>query len=444
MFRYVKLKNYKSLIDFEVDLTSKRDTPKNLILIYGENGIGKSNFAGVFHTLFETIMTRSFMVQIDSLLNSFSKEKEEDINEVKTLLSEHFSKTKPSIERIIKNCKTNDSNDSMIMEFGFKIAGKNGVYTLETDVEKVISEKLDFIYNKNITNFFSLTEKKVILNENIFTNIDYKNELLDIIEKYWGKHSLFSLLNFEKEDKKKGYLSKKLNKNLLDVLNFFMSISVRIEDGIKHRKGKVGVSNKILANLEKDSIPLKEKYKITNTEKILNQFFPNLYSDIKKMYYKTSESSSKIQYELYLKKEINNKMRDIRMSQESTGTQYLLELLPFFVNSLQKETLVIDEIDLGIHDILIKKIVENLSNSINGQVIITTHNTMLLESEINKNSLYVFVVNDEGKKELLPISDFEERFHPNLNIRKRYLSGMYGGIPFPMDIDFEDILQDLE
>ena len=41
MFTYIKLKNYKSLIELEVDLTKKENTPKKLISIYGENGIGK-------------------------------------------------------------------------------------------------------------------------------------------------------------------------------------------------------------------------------------------------------------------------------------------------------------------------------------------------------------------------------------------------------------------
>ena len=38
MIRYVKLKNYRSLVDLYVDLTNKRGTPKKLVLVYGENG----------------------------------------------------------------------------------------------------------------------------------------------------------------------------------------------------------------------------------------------------------------------------------------------------------------------------------------------------------------------------------------------------------------------
>ena len=45
MFTCVKLKNFKSFNDITLDLTDKNNRPKSLVLIYGENGIGKSNFA---------------------------------------------------------------------------------------------------------------------------------------------------------------------------------------------------------------------------------------------------------------------------------------------------------------------------------------------------------------------------------------------------------------
>lgn len=48
MFTRVKIKNYKSLINLDVDLSAKKKQPKPLVVIYGENGVGKSNFASVF------------------------------------------------------------------------------------------------------------------------------------------------------------------------------------------------------------------------------------------------------------------------------------------------------------------------------------------------------------------------------------------------------------
>ena len=60
MFTCVKLKNFKSFNDITLDLTDKNNRPKSLVLIYGENGIGKSNLASAFYMLSETLRTMEF------------------------------------------------------------------------------------------------------------------------------------------------------------------------------------------------------------------------------------------------------------------------------------------------------------------------------------------------------------------------------------------------
>ena len=59
MIRYVKLVNKKSLVNLYVDFMKTQIKFKNLILIYVENGIGKSNFANSFYTISETMRTSS-------------------------------------------------------------------------------------------------------------------------------------------------------------------------------------------------------------------------------------------------------------------------------------------------------------------------------------------------------------------------------------------------
>lgn len=68
MFTYVKLKNYKSLVDFEVDLTDSKNNPKKMVVIYGENGAGKTNFINAFSTLSETINTKIYKNIIDKFM----------------------------------------------------------------------------------------------------------------------------------------------------------------------------------------------------------------------------------------------------------------------------------------------------------------------------------------------------------------------------------------
>ena len=75
MFTYVKLKNYKSLVDFEVDLTSSKNNPKKMIIIYGENGAGKSNFIDAFFTLFDTLNTKIYKTAVDEFMSETSDDK---------------------------------------------------------------------------------------------------------------------------------------------------------------------------------------------------------------------------------------------------------------------------------------------------------------------------------------------------------------------------------
>ncbi|WYA37269.1 hypothetical protein LDJ96_03315 [Fusobacterium nucleatum] len=48
----------------------------------------------------------------------------------------------------------------MVIEVGFKIKSKSGIYRIETDDTDIIYEKLDFTLNKNKVNFFEITKKE--------------------------------------------------------------------------------------------------------------------------------------------------------------------------------------------------------------------------------------------------------------------------------------------
>ena len=65
-----------------------------------------------------------------------------------------------------------------------------------------------------------------------------------------------------------------------------------------------------------------------------------------------------------------------------------------------------------------------------------------MEADIPKDSVYTFKIDAFANKKLTPITEIDgERIHPNLNIRKRYLNGVYGGTPNPMSIDFGEFAE---
>lgn len=433
MFRYIKLKNYKSLVDFEVDLTNKRGTPKKFILIYGENGIGKSNFASVFATLLETFMSKSAIETINKYL--------ENNNNIQSPQFQNMLRNLKDTERIIKSTKTIGSTDNMLLEFGFRVNKKDGFYRLEFDNEKIVSE--EFEYNLSETNKISYKIKEDMksfnLQDNLFKDKTYKTEMENLLSKYWGKHSLISLIVFEQSDKRQDYIINKISDDLCDVITSIITMSVRISGSRGPVSDQMGISNILYSQMFKGSIPTYLAKQLQKVEQLLNIFFTNSYSDIKQVYYLLQEKDGMLYYHLMFKKMVYGKLIDIKYELESAGTKCLVELLPYFMSSLEGKISVIDEIDANIHDILINTILEELYSHIQEQMIVTTHNTMLLESEKLRSGAYIFNIDKKGKKELVPITDFEDRMHPNINVRKRYLSGLYGGVPFSTYINFDEL-----
>ena len=139
MFEYVKLKNYKSFGNIEFNLLDRNNQPKKMVLIYGENGIGKSNLASAFFMLSETLRTMAVRDIMESLLA-------DDAGRLKN--SEEFKKyfrmRYKDIETLIKENKTVSSTEPMLMEFGFRINGKSGKYLLEMNDSQIIHERLEY------------------------------------------------------------------------------------------------------------------------------------------------------------------------------------------------------------------------------------------------------------------------------------------------------------
>lgn len=418
MFTSITLKNYKSLFDFTADFMKNKSNAKNMILIYGENGIGKTCLVDAFYTLHQLIYTRSTREKINKLSN----------DEIIFTSKKRFLEPSEVID-IIRENKSLGSNGNMVLHFEFMINDKKGTYTIEMDDEKLIYEKLDFAINKNLVNIFELSNNQKKIIGSAFCDEKFLNYICENIDKYWGKHSLLSVLNYEMEDKNFEYITKQFSKYLMLIMKFFNSISLRVKRGNWGELGLVGVSSGVLQNLENGSVKLADEEKLNKTEKLLSYYFSLLNKDVKRAYYRKKYDNNQIQYQLYFEKNIYDKTVDISFKLESTGNQNLLYLLPFFISALEGNIIIIDEFDTGIHDLLTEKLIIELFETIEfkGQAIITTHNTRLMESDISKDLMYILKY--EGKRKVLKPLNEIIRIQKNNNIRKIYCSGDLGGIP---------------
>lgn len=119
------------------------------------------------------------------------------------------------------------------------------------------------------------------------------------------------------------------------------------------------------------------------------------------------------------------------LSEESDGTQRILDLLAVLVTSKENSVFVIDEIDRSLHPQLTVHFIKNfleIAKQRNIQLIITTHESHLLDLNILRQDEIFFVEKDStGASSVFPFDKFKERF--DKRIEKAYLDGRYGGVP---------------
>lgn len=123
----------------------------------------------------------------------------------------------------------------------------------------------------------------------------------------------------------------------------------------------------------------------------------------------------------------------LELSEESDGTRRLLHLIPA-LHRLQKSSGVffIDEIDRSLHPMLVRAFLESFLKCCEGghrQVIVTTHESSLLDQDLLRRDEIWFAEKDHtSATKLYSLSDF--RVRNDLEIRKHYLQGRFGAVPF--------------
>ena len=437
MFEYIKLKNFKSFGEVYFNLLDRRGNPKKLILLYGENGVGKSNIASSFFMLSETLRTMDVRDIMQSLL----------ADNPDSLKDETFSRfirmRYKDLESLIHENKMANSSENMYLEFGFRLNGKSGKYILETSNSQLVHEKLEYVLEKNRGTYFDLTNEIKKISSKAFLDKKALRSVQQACEMYWGKHSLLSILLHESDDKADEYVKEQISENFDVILDFFSRVSCKVKFGSRQERGIIGLPREIFGDYDEGKLSIEDELLLDKTEKMLNAFFPCINRDVAKAYYKRTKKEDYIHYQLMLSKIIAGQSREIPFSMESTGTQSLLQLLPFMLVTVKGSTAIIDEFDTGVHDLLVKNLVQSLYETISGQLIMTTHSTLLMESAIPKECIYVINETDDGFKEINCITHYDKKIHANTNIRNQYFDGKYNGIPVKSKINFSELLNEL-
>ncbi len=444
MFTYVKAKNFKSLKDIEFNLNKTKTKTNKFISIYGENGSGKTNIVELFKLLQQLIMSRATDVAMNKVPKEFWKIQEEMPDQLPTEIRQIFE-----LSLNLKEYRMLEEEEPTEIEYGFKINDNDGFYYIKFD-DEIIEERLYYMAGKQRAYLFQINKEnnKFIknLNKNIFINEKYNEELIDGIDKYWGKYTFLSLLSFEAIEKNKNYIDNNISKNIMEVINKIWSMTVHVDKGALKIIPDSLVKARKLNNIQKGIVKKDKLPEIKKYENVLNIFFTQAYADIKEVKYKINEKEDRIHYELYFYKMIGGKIKSIPSKLESDGTRRILNQFDTIIGSLLGETVIIDEIDNGIHDVLMKNIIMSIKDEITGQLIITTHNTLLLEI-LPKEYIYILSTDYNGNKTINSIKEYGIKIQKNNNARDLYFKGIFRGIPTTDYIDFEEIkytLEDLE
>ena len=438
MFTYLKMKNFKSFKEISIDLQNKKDEFKHIIAIYGANGSGKSTIVEAFLTLEKTLGTMRVKDMLLDLLNN--KITPPDDIPIKQEMMLEFIKTRlasSTVEKIIDEYKMINTTEPMMLEFGFIINGSTGSYLMEFDNSDLIRERLEYKILKNRGCCFDIEEDKVEINSNIFESAEFLEEIKRQIQMYWGKHTFLSILQHEMDDKSATYVNSNISPNLMNILTEFNSISYKTAS---NREDNSIYASPVFANLEGGTIEKSEEKNLDKIEQFINEFFISLFDDVNKAFYHREEKNGKIRYSLFLNKRIDALDFDIDFRYESSGTQEILNLLPYLMVAITGKCVIIDGFGNGIHDLMAAKLMKAVSQNIKGQLIITTHNTLIMDhSNIKPDALYFIFNGLEGKK-VKCVTDVEERLHPNYNYRNRYFNNeLYAdGLPKNADFDFSE------
>ena len=118
-------------------------------------------------------------------------------------------------------------------------------------------------------------------------------------------------------------------------------------------------------------------------------------------------------------------------TEESEGTKTLFQMMLSMIDIIRNgRTLLIDEIDTSLHPHLVEYIINLFNNSDNAQLIYTTHNTHLLNTDFQRRDQVYFVnKREDGCSDLYSLYEFKD-FRDTFDMEKAYLQGRFDAVPY--------------
>lgn len=373
-------------IDFAKDIITKGiqnlDTIENIKFLVFNNDVG-SKFEFEIK-LDDRIYAYGFIIKLDSKefmgewLYEITKEGE------KLLFERNLCSNKINVEMKFEN-KENYVKFSVYCEDSLTM--KETLLLSEITRKKIRDD--DFNVFVNIYNWFKY--KLIIIYPStkvgIFTTINSSSKELLKLLKYFDT----GIIDFEKETISINAIGKMIGKNKIDRL---------IQYTNEHK--------------------LEEIYGIIKTKKSIYEFANN-------------NGDIVVDKLLFIHSDKNKRFE---LSDESDGTQRLIEFLDIVSRDYREKVFIIDEIDRSFHPQMTKKIIETYfkSNCKNeSQLVVTLHEANLLDFKImRKDEIWFVEKNIDSSSKIYSLENFSLSTD---KISMNYLNGRFGAIPEFKDYD---------
>lgn len=410
MLSSMVLDNFQSFDHVELDLSRRNGSVRSHAFIYGENGSGKSN---LINAVFFLMLSSG---NISSISDGKSVTSGVSVGDVSTLAREFHMI---------------GSEGNMGLMFTFMIDGSRAEYHLEYDsMGMLVLESLEMKINSRKGVIFKLkASHEPTFMRGLIKDIEFRKKIRSETALYWGHKSFVNILNSFSREGNPGFIEENYNPKLMSFLSELRRIlvlptSFRIlgSNSITLPKGRLGVDS---------------SDRLKNTEIVLSRFFSRLYSDVTGAFFKLTTENGLIEYELYFNKRISGQIREVPARWESSGTLRLLNMMGPLISCVKGDIVFIDEMDTGVHDLLITGMMDQIIPEITGQLIASTHNTCLMAS-LSPENVFIIGVDHDGFKRIQPASAIK-RVRQSNNIRNMYLNGDFMGIPYIADLGLSDI-----
>ena len=372
--------------------------------IYGGNGAGKSFFCRILRQIQSIIMLSPILASGNNQLL--------DSRVLKNMMVD------------VPNFKFEKSYEDKPTLLGLCIVIGKTAYTYEFTIKNGI------IQTERLQKKYRRTETILERTSPSYTDIKLKSELASFetnLKVVKEDVLCLSMANFLNNSFAMQLIATIREIPVLNMASLRVGMNIDEEAFSERRLGKyVSVLQKADPTMSELMVDFKEK-------KVERQKFSSDDFENKEIIMATAKIDVQSSHKVYKNGEVITSVNMPFFETESSGTIKLFTVLPHLFNILEEGgTLILDEIENGLHPNLVKELVQLFynedTNPYHAQLICTTHDIGLIERGVRRDQIWIINKNEFGRSTMERASKFLE-VRGNTNLKQRYLEGAFGKVP---------------